>query len=65
MGRPKLELNKRTTKTIVSQYGKGMGLVALAEKVQVSIPVIRRILVENDVAIRDRGRPVVKKTAKK
>lgn len=64
MGRPKLQVNKRTQKTIVRAYTRKvrpLGLVALAEEVKVSIPVIRRILVENKVTIRGRGRPLVKK----
>jgi len=61
MGRPKLELNKKTVRTIVSGYNRKrrpLGLAALAEKVGVSIPVVRRILVDEGVTVRGRGRPV-------
>lgn len=68
MGRPKLEVAKRVRKTIVSGYtrkNKPLGLVALSDKVTLSIPVVRRILVEEGVEVRGRGRPVTKKAAKK
>lgn len=68
MGRSKLEVAKSVQKTIVSGYTrqrKPLGLLALADKVTLSIPVIRRVLVENKVTIRDRGRPKLAKKAKK
>jgi len=58
MARPKIELKARALKQAVSSYNKGVGLVALAEKCGVSIPVIRRVLAEAGVTIRGRGRPV-------
>lgn len=68
MGRPLLKLGKRDVGTIVKGYTrkvKPLGLVALAKKIEVSIPVIRRILIENEVTVRGRGRPVMTKKAKK
>jgi len=57
MARPKIELKANVVKQVVKQYNKGAGLVALAEKYKVSVPVIRRVLVEANVEIRGRGRP--------
>ena len=67
MGRPKLELSSKVVRSIVGGYTRKrqpLGLVALAEQINVSIPVIRRVLVENGVAVRGRGRPVARKAAK-
>lgn len=57
MSRPRTVVSSNTQRSIVSKYGKGIGLVALAEEFKLAVPVIRRVLVENDVAIRGRGRP--------
>jgi len=58
MARPKIELKARALKQAVKLYEKGEGLVILAEKYGVSLPVIRRVLAEAGVTIRGRGRPV-------
>lgn len=58
MAREKITLNANQTKSLVSKYNKGAGLVALVGEFEVSLPVIRRVLVENGVKIRKRGRPV-------
>jgi len=58
MARPKIVVNGNQAKSIVAKYNKGAGLVALAAEFELSLPVIRRALVENDVVIRGRGRPV-------
>jgi len=59
MARSKIEVTANATRSIVSKYEKGAGLVALTEEFELSIPVIRRVLTENGVKIRGRGRPVV------
>ena len=59
MGRPQIEVTVNATRSLVSKYNKGTGLVALAEEFGLSVPVIRRVLTENEVQIRGRGRPVV------
>lgn len=64
MGRPKLEVPKAVQKKIVGAYTRKRspaGLVALSDDHNISIPVVRRILVENGVTIRGRGRPVTRK----
>jgi hypothetical protein len=58
MGRAQIQLTANQTKSIVSKYNKGVGLVALATEFEHSIPVIRRVLSENKVKVRGRGRPV-------
>ena len=50
----KSEINR-----IMKLYDKGNGLGSIAKTFAVSIPTIRRILTENSVNIRGRGRPVV------
>ena len=59
MARPQIEVTANATRSIVAKYAKGVGLVALAEEFDLSVPVIRRTLIEKDVKIRGRGRPVV------
>jgi len=58
MARPKIVVAENTRRSIVSKYGKGDGLVALAAEFEVSLPVIRRVLVDSGSEIRGRGRPV-------
>lgn len=62
MSRPKKTVAKRTRESIAKQYGRGVGLVALAEKYELSVPVIRRVLTEDKVSIRGRGRPATLQT---
>ena len=59
MSRPRIELKANAVRSMVSKYNKGAGLVALAEEFGISLPVVRRVLAENGVTIRGRGRPVV------
>jgi len=58
MARAKVKLTANQVRSIVSKYNKNVGLVALATEFGHSVPVIRRVLEENDVTIRGRGRPV-------
>lgn len=58
MGRTRITVTSNKTRSLVTKYKKGAGLVALAEEFGLSTPVIRRLLTENDVVIRGRGRPV-------
>lgn len=58
MARPQIKVASNTARSIVSKYGKGAGLVVLAEEFELSVPVIRRVLTEGGVKIRGRGRPV-------
>lgn len=56
---PQIKLNARDTKKLVNGYTKkGKGLAALSEEMEISIPVVRRLLEEAGVKIRGRGRPV-------
>lgn len=57
MARPRIEVVGNQRKSLVSKYNKGAGLVALATEFELSVPVIRRVLEENNVIIRGRGRP--------
>ena len=59
MPRTQLKIKANDVRSIVANYKKGMGLVALSENFGISVPVIRRTLIENDVTIRSRGRPAV------
>lgn len=59
MARPQITMLANAVKSLVSKYNKGTGLVALSEEFETSVPVIRRILTENEVKIRGRGRPAV------
>ncbi len=59
MARPRIKVLSNTQRSIVSKYGKGLGLVALATEFELSPPVIRRVLTENKVTIRGRGRPAL------
>lgn len=57
MGRPQIEVTANAVRSLVSKYTKGTGLVALTAEFDLSIPVIRRTLVNAGVTIRGRGRP--------
>lgn len=57
MARPKAVVTSNQIRSIVSRYGKGVGLVALSTEFHFSIPVIRRVLVEAGSTIRKRGKP--------
>ena len=59
MSRPKAAVTSNQVRSIVSKYRKGTGLVSLAGEFGFSVPVIRRVLTEQDVSVRGRGRPVV------
>lgn len=64
MSRPRTKVASNTVRSIVSKYTRGAGLVALAEEFELSASVIRRVLVDNDVPIRGRGRPAGTTAAK-
>ncbi len=57
MSRMKTKVSSNQQRSIVSKYNKGSGLGALAEEFGMGPAVIRRVLADNDVAIRGRGRP--------
>ncbi len=59
MSRSKMVVKSNTVRSIVAKYGKGIGFVELANTFDISIPVIRRVLTENGVKIRGRGRPAL------
>lgn len=59
MPRPKIEVTANAKRSMVSKYNKGAGLIALAEEFELSIPVVRRVLVNAGVTIRGRGRPAL------
>lgn len=59
MGRAKTKVSPNDTRSIVSKYKKGAGLVTLSEVFEISTTVITRILREQKVKIRGRGRPAV------
>ena len=58
MSRTQTKVSSNEQRSIVSKYNKGAGLVSLATDCGYSIPVIRRVLTEQKVSIRGRGRPV-------
>ena len=57
MARPQIEVLAKAANSMVSKYNKGAGLTALAEEFDLSIPVIRRTLVDKGVKIRKAGAP--------
>ena len=59
MARPKKTVTENQRRSIVSRYGKGEGLISLSAGFELSPPVIRRVLVDNKVPIRGRGRPTL------
>lgn len=58
MSRPQITVIANTVRSMVAKYKKGAGLVALAEEFDLSVPVLRRTLVDAGAKIRGRGRPV-------
>jgi len=58
MGRPQKKLTANELRSAVARYKKGEGLAAIADALEYSLPVIRRVLIEAKVKIRGRGRPV-------
>lgn len=58
MGRPRTKVGSNQIRSLAAKYNKGVGLVALAEEFELSVPVIRRVLNEAGAKIRGRGRPV-------
>ncbi len=59
MSRPKMVVAANTVRSIVAKYKKGIGFDELSNDFDISIPVIRRTLVENGVKIRGKGRPTL------
>lgn len=57
MSRPQTKVTANQVRSIVSRYGKGEGLVAIAEAVKLGVGIVRRTLAEEKVKIRGRGRP--------
>lgn len=58
MSRPQTTVAANTARSMAAKYKKGAGLVALAEEFDLSVPVIRRTLVNGGAKIRGRGAPV-------
>lgn len=50
------EFTSSQVNSMIRRYNNGEVMQALAEHYGVSIPVVRRILAENNVTIRPRGR---------
>lgn len=61
MSRPQTKVSANQQRSIVSQYNKGIGLVAIASGLKLGVQIIRRVLVEADVTIRGKGRPCLAK----
>lgn len=62
MARPKTQVSANQVRSIVAQYkkgGEGNGLVAIADRLKIGVPVVRRVLVDAGVTIRGKGRPVI------
>ena len=57
MSRPQTVVSSNQQRSIIAKYRKGDGLVVLSELFKFSTGVIRRVLKDNRVAIRGRGRP--------
>jgi len=56
----KIIVNKKDRAKAVRMYASGVGIGAVASLLNVSGPVARRVLVEEGVALRGRGRPAKK-----
>jgi len=64
MSRSKTKVTANQVRSIVAQYNKGgpgNGLVAIAERLELGVQIIRRVLVEAGVKIRGKGRPCLAK----
>jgi hypothetical protein len=62
MPRPKKEVTENQRRSIIAKYNSGMGLREIGDSFEdntLAVAVVRRVLVENNVAIRGRGRPCV------
>ncbi len=59
MARPKKTVTENQRRSIILRYDKGEGLISLSTEFKLSPPVIRRVLVDNKVTIRGRGRPTL------
>lgn len=60
MARPQATVTENQKRSIVAQYKKGgpdNGLVAIAGRLKLGVPIIRRVLVAAKVKIRGKGRP--------
>ena len=57
MSRPQTKVSANQSRSIVSRYKKGDGLVAISEALELGVGVVRRILAAGKVKIRGRGRP--------
>ena len=57
MARPRTVVPENTRRSIVAKYGKGIGLVQIAADTELCVTVVRRCLIDNQVALRGRGRP--------
>jgi len=66
--RRKTEVTSNQVRSIVARYnkgGKGNGLIGIAEAVKLSPGIVRRVLLEQNVTLRGRGRPRIVKAGKK
>ena len=52
-----IQMNKREIRSMVSSYKKGASLRDLANHWGVSVPTVRRLLLEGGAEIRPQGRP--------
>jgi hypothetical protein len=59
--RPKTEVSAKDRAKIVKLYSDGTGLVPLTVLVDLSVYVIRRVLAEEGITLRGRGRPCLAK----
>lgn len=51
------DISDARRRKIVEHYNKGIGMAKIAENIGCCVTVVRRILVEENVTIRGRGRP--------
>ena len=55
----KIKVTRKYTRTILSRYNKGRGLEYIADEFGLAVSVIRRVLTDEGVKIRGRGRPLI------
>jgi hypothetical protein len=58
MARPRIVVSENHRRSIVSRYDKGEGLRNIGKALGYKLQIVRRVLVENGIEIKDRGRPV-------
>jgi hypothetical protein len=57
MARKRKEISEAQRRRIIAAYKEGLGMLKIGNSLGHNVVVIRRVLIENNLVVRGRGRP--------